>query len=406
MVDSVTQGPLGALQALRQQADSLWQGYIAHVTLNSDLQKHADIINDTTGKFSDADKIKAYTEVYDAERALSQQPSGEQPDAANQRAAFDSIIKDSIIGKAVIDGQRKLNTFVDADGRNWALGPDQKIFFDGLSNIEKQLPQFKSYQFDMAARVADEVRLSPEAQALLRAGAQQSDDASFLASFKQQNRKLDQQLTQAYQAAEASISLTPQLQQLADIINDRTGKYSDQAKVDAYTQATHSYYKLERSDLESSSWDPFVLQGTAPLGAAVQFRKFTAAVADSTVVSAVTDAGNKLSDFIKAHGGVEGDKESAQFFASLTPLEKLLEGYRDYGTPIAKLLAEDEARLKVLAQESPDQRSREQSAGSLEAEILFGVAGQPVSPSNRSSAGESNVAALPTASSDRLRMTV
>jgi hypothetical protein len=109
---------------------------------------------------------------------------------------------------------------------------------------------------------------------------------------------------------------------------------------------------------------------------------------------------------LKAHGGVEGDTESAQFFASLSPLEKLLPGYRDDGTPIAKLIDQNEARLKVLAEENPDQRSQQQSAVLLEAEILFGTAGQPVSPSTRSSPGPSNIAAVPTASSDWLRITV
>src|SRR5260221_14041008 len=89
------------------------QGYYADVALNSDLQQRADIINDTTGKYSDTDKIKAYTEVYDAVRAVYSQQSAANPDAVTQQRAFDLTIKDSIIGKAVIDGTRKQDAFYE-----------------------------------------------------------------------------------------------------------------------------------------------------------------------------------------------------------------------------------------------------------------------------------------------------
>ncbi len=386
MVDSISQAPIATLQQLRQEGDSLMQGYYAHVALNSDLQQRADIINDTTGKYSDTDKIKAYTEVYDAVHAAYSQRSGANPDAVTQQRAFDLTIKDSIIGKAVIDGTRKQDAFTNVHGSIGVESADRRIFFDGLSDVQKQLPQFNYYpSASRAATYVIQVTLSPEAQALLRAGAQPSDAASFLASYRQQSTKLNQQWAQAYQAAEASITLTPQLQQLADIINDRTGKYSDQAKVDAYTQATGSYDKVRSAHEESSSSDPLHLEPTAPLESELQFKKFMATIASSTVATAVEDAGNKYFDFIKTHSGADGDTPFAQLYASLTPLERLLPGYKDFGTPLSKLIEQTAVKVKALAQQDPRQRVQQEDAAMLEAEILFGAASQKVSADGRSS---------------------
>jgi hypothetical protein len=406
MVDSISQAPIATLQQLRRESDSLTQGYYAHVALNSDLQQRADIINDTTGKYSDTDKIKAYTEVYDAVRAISSQQSGANPDATTQQRAFDLTIRDSIIGKAVIDGTRKQSTFFDVRDGARSEGFNRQGFFDNLSDVQKQLPQFKIYQSGATASAGFQVTLSPEAQALLRAGAEPSDAASFLASYRQQSTQLGQQWAQAYQAAEASISLTPQLQQLADIINDRTGKYSDQAKVDAYTQATSSYDKVRNAHEESSSSDPLHLEPPAPLETDLQFKKFMATIASSTVATAVEDAGNKYFDFIKTHSGADGDTPFAQLYASLTPLERLLPGYKDFGTPLSKLIEQTAVKAKALAQQDPRQRVQEEDAALLGAEILFGAASQKVSADGRSSAGAFNTAAAQTALPDWLHITV
>jgi hypothetical protein len=406
MVDSISQAPIATLQQLRRESDSLTQGYYAHVALNSDLQQRADIINDTTGKYSDTDKIKAYTEVHDAVRAVYSQQSAANPDAVTQQRAFDLTIKDSIIGKAVIDGTRKQDAFTNAHGSIGVESADRRIFFDGLSDVQKQLPQFNFYPSAAKAGTYVQVTLSPEAQALLRAGTEPSDAASFLASYQQQSTKLGQQWAQAYQVAEASITLTPQLQQLADIINDRTGKYSDQAKVDAYTQATSSYDKVRSAHEESSSSDPLHLEPTAPLESELQFKKFTATIASSTVATAVEDAGNKYFDFIKAHSEADGDTPFAQLYASLTPLERLLPGYKDFGTPLSKLIEQSAVKTKALAQQDPRQRVQQEDAALLEAEILFGEASQKVSANGRSSAGAFNTATAQTAPQDWLQITV
>src|ERR1700730_12530508 len=142
MLDAVTQAPIATVQNLAKQEDSLQQSLYAHIILNADLQARADIIIDTTGKYSDADKIKAYTDVYNADHALSDNPStGEGGDASLQRQAFDRAIKDSTIGKAIIDGNLKKYAYNRGLGNWYGVGGNEKgdaAFFNSLSDLQKQ----------------------------------------------------------------------------------------------------------------------------------------------------------------------------------------------------------------------------------------------------------------------------
>jgi hypothetical protein len=403
MVDSIEQTAIAALQQIRQQACSITQSYYSHVTLNADLQARADIINDPTGKYSDTDKIKAYTEIYQAEYALRCQNIGEDQEQGTQGRAFNFAIKDSLIGKAVIDGEIKVGA-ITAD--HISIGPDnakRESFFNSLSDIQKQLPQFSVYNSAAANSAYVEVTVSPEAIALFRAGGSPSENASLVASYRQQIAVVNAQGAQAERAAEASVGLSSQLQQLADIINDRSGMYTDQAKVDAYIQATNSYRNLGSGHDEASSSDPFHFDQAVPLEAELQFRNFTAAIANSTVVAAVADAGKKYYDFIRTHN-TNGNTPFAELYASLTPLERLLPFFRDCGTPVSKLI-EATAAQTALAQKDPRLNTQGKSAAMLEAEILFGAPPQKVS-AGPSLAGAVNTAAAQTAAPGRLQLTV
>ena len=110
-----------------------------------------------------------------------------------------------------------------------------------------------------------------------------------------------------------------------------------------------------------------------------------ATIASSTVATAVEDAFKKYFDFIKTHSGADGDTPFAQLYASLTPLERLLPGYKDFGTPLSKLIEQTAVKVKALAQQDPRQRVQQEDAAMLEAEILFGAASQKVSADGRSS---------------------
>jgi hypothetical protein len=109
MVSTVVQTPVAAYQQLIENQKNAYERTIAGVTLNSDLQHLADIINDTSGTYSQADKVAAYTKEYDtfAGSDLATHSSPANADQRVQHVKFDTVIADSEIGQAVIDGKKK-----------------------------------------------------------------------------------------------------------------------------------------------------------------------------------------------------------------------------------------------------------------------------------------------------------
>jgi hypothetical protein len=62
-----------------------------------------------------------------------------------------------------------------------------------------------------------------------------------------------------------------------------------------------------------------------------------------------------------------------KLFASLTPMEQLLSGYKDLKTPFLKLLQEGMARDQAIRNETLSLFTQQQSDAALAAEILIGT---------------------------------
>jgi hypothetical protein len=261
------------------------------VTLNADLQHLAGIINDTTGTYSQADKIAAYTTEYDTflGSSLSKQSSPANADQRMQHAKFDTAIAGSEIGQAVIDGKEKLVAFQATQA---AYAPDsQTKFYADLSDLQKQLPDFLLYGPDAVSRaqVKDEITLSATAQSLFRGTAKTAQQADA----EQEAARLTAQAPQARQAAIDSTTLSPGLQSLVAIIYNAGGTSSAQDQVNAYEKATSAFGNLPKTAQQSAE-DPFEISGGVSLSVEIaselQNVKFTQAVEWAPVVAAVDDA--------------------------------------------------------------------------------------------------------------------
>jgi len=373
MVSTVAQTPVTAYQELLQNAQSAYQQRVAGVTLNSDLQHLADIINDTNGTYSQADKVAAYTKEYDT-FAGSDRTRGSSPVNADQwpqHVKFDTVIANSEIGQAVIDGKKKYvalqqsQTWYDAD---W-----ETKFYASHSDLQKQLPDFVLYGPDAAFRsqIKDEITLSSSAQSLFRGTARTAQEATA----EQEVAQITAHTPQAYKAALDSTTLSPELQGLVTIINNVGGQYSAQDQVNAYTEATNALENLPKTPQQIGD-DPFMIIGGVSFAANLHYEKFSQMIQGSAVVAAENDGIQKAHDAIAAGGDFLDTSSREKFFSTLTPMQQLLPRFKDLNTPFLKLLQEGAAKTMAIRNEAPSLFTQQQSAGALEAEILFSAVPQ------------------------------
>jgi hypothetical protein len=144
--------------------------------------------------------------------------------------------------------------------------------------------------------------------------------------------------------------------------------------VDAYTQARESFGRLQNIAVAGAD-DPLRVDYKASVAETLQRDKFEQIISGSDIGQAEASAGAKRQAFETAHGplGPGTDALKKQLYDSLSPLEKLLPGYKDLGTPLIKLMEQSAAKLKALRSEASSQLAHEQDARVIEAELLFGA---------------------------------
>jgi hypothetical protein len=171
-------------QAQPQTTQPLWdyertQAILQSTELDPDLQKLADIINDTSGTYSNSAKVSAYTKAFSSfSETTTEQRDGRSFITVTevrgaQKEKFDDVIKNSAIGKALENGFQALSSFEADQGLN--NDTDRFKFFSKLSDVQKQLPQFQDFGTPLSvlfqrAELQDRrdiVSLSPTAQLLL-----------------------------------------------------------------------------------------------------------------------------------------------------------------------------------------------------------------------------------------------
>src|SRR5260221_2254743 len=360
-------------QQLIQNQENAYQQQVAGVTLNSDLQHLADIINDTSGTYSQADKVAAYTKEYDtfAGSDLATHSSPANADQRVQHVKFDTVIADSEIGQAVIDGKQKYAALQQS--QTWYDPNWETKFYASLSGLQKQLPEFVVYGPDAAFRsqIKDEITLSSSAQSLFRGTATTAQEATA----EQEAAQITAQLPQAYKAALDNTTLSPELQRLVTIINNVGGQYSAQDQVNAYTEATNTLGNLPKTPQQIGE-DPFGIIGGVSFAANLHYEKFSQMIQGSAVVAAENDGIQKAHDAVAARRGFFDTSSPAQIFSTLTPMEQLLPRFKDLDTAFSKLLQEGAAKTMAIRNEAPSLFTQQQSAAALEAEILFSAVPQ------------------------------
>jgi hypothetical protein len=179
MVSAVAQTPAQSTQPV---SDTLAiQAALQKTTLNPDIQKFADIINDTSGKYSDTEKVNAYTSArnsfystrtyFRADGLLVREESATQQQTL-QSLKFDNAIGNSDIGKAAAAGDQIVSSFEKTQGING--DSDRFQLFAKFSDLQKKLPQFKDFgtplevlfQQTALREQQDIISLSKEAQLL------------------------------------------------------------------------------------------------------------------------------------------------------------------------------------------------------------------------------------------------
>jgi hypothetical protein len=363
----------GRAQKLIQNQENAYERTIAGVTLNSDLQHLADIINDTSGTYSQADKVAAYTKEYDtfAGSDLATHSSPANADQRVQHVKFDTVIADSEVGQAVIDGKKKYVALQQS--QTWYDPNWETKFYASLSDLQKQLPDFVLYGPDAAFRsqIKDEITLSSSAQSLFRGTATTAQEATA----EQEAAQTTAQLPQAYKAALDSTTLSPELQRLVTIINNVGGQYSAQDQVNAYTEATNTLENLPKTPQQIGE-DPFGIIGGVSFAANLHYEKFSQMIQGSAVVAAENDGIQKVRDAQAAGGDFLDTSSREKFFSTLTPMQQLLPRFKDLNTPFLKLLQEGAAKTMAIRNEAPSLFTQQQSAAALEAEILFSAVPQ------------------------------
>lgn len=319
MVSAVASAMPNTYEQYVQAAQAAEKNQVANTTMNADLQNLANVINDTTGTYSDADKVKAYTKEYNADFASRSNGNSQSRAERLQHEAFLAAIEGSSIASAVTSGQSKLTAYERSQYWGMAEGPSH--FAASLTDLEKQLPQFSLLIESADAQQAqwhDQVTLSPEAKALLRAtGPVPEWQGPHLSS---------EQVDALRQSEIANTELTPNLQKIANILNDATGTYSQSQKIAAYRDYFNAGQFLGT-------------HGGANATEILQQDKFEQVVGGSEIWQAAQDGQAKQRAFGTAHGW-NSDQEKAQFFGSLSDLQKQLPDFYWASKPLSELMKE------------------------------------------------------------------
>src|SRR5260221_11202142 len=114
---------------------------LANTVLNPDLQNLADIINDKSGKYSDADKVKAYLEEHTGYAAIQAKASSTQ---IQQEQAFRYNIQGSSIASAIAGAEHKVFQWQRVSV--WSDETARSQLWASLSDVQKQLPQIQIWK--------------------------------------------------------------------------------------------------------------------------------------------------------------------------------------------------------------------------------------------------------------------
>jgi hypothetical protein len=175
------------------------------------------------------------------------------------------------------------------------------------------------------------------------------------------------------------MTLSSGLQQLADTINDTSGKQSDAQRIDPYSQAYNAVTSFVTSEYGITHEQ------------SLEWEKFQRVIADSDIGKAAAGGELQLNGFESRHAGIEGSQRG-EFYASLSSLQKKLPQFTDLGRSFDDLMKE-----KAIAVRNLESYRQHQDAALLEAQILFG--------SNRD-AGISDSASSKSASPNRVGISV
>jgi hypothetical protein len=328
------------------QYNQVHQLALANTVLNPDLQNVADIINDKSGKYSDSDKLKAYLQEYTGYAAIQAKASSTQ---IQQEQAFRYNIQGSSIALAIADAEHKVFQWQRVSV--WSDETARSQLWASLSDVQKQLPQIQNWKPAEASSgaasslpIQDPVTISATAQSLFRGEGstiriQQLSGAQWDALAEQDVH---------------NTTLAPGLQGLADIINDRSGKYSDADKVGAYTRAYNALTSLLTTQESGITHE----QG-------MQYDRFREVIASSAIGEAANGGALKLSAFESAHGGIEGSNRGT-FYAGLSDLEKQLPEFKNLGRSLGDLIKEN-------AVGDPKAYLQRGDRALSEAQLLFGT---------------------------------
>jgi hypothetical protein len=339
---------------------------LANTVLNPDLQNLADIINDKSGKYSDADKVKAYLEEHTGYAAIQAKASSTQ---IQQEQAFRYNIQGSSIASAIAGAEHRVFQWQRVSV--WSDETARSQLWASLSDVQKQLPQIQIWKPAEASSGAapssptqDPVTISATARSLFRG------EGSAI-----QIQQLSGAQWDALAAQEVhNTTLAPGLQRLAAIINDGSGTYSDRDKVNAYTQAYSAYTSFlttQEGGVIQEQWQ--------------QYAKFQEVIANSAIGEAANCGALKLSAFESAHGGIEGS-DRGTFYASLSDLEKQLPEFKSLGRSLADLIKEAAVGdLKAYLQRG--------DRALAEAQLLFGT--NPTTAEGQASGSASTPSAAP-----------
>jgi hypothetical protein len=148
-----------------------------------------------------------------------------------------------------------------------------------------------------------------------------------------------------YEATQAVLQktvLNPTNQKYADIINDRSGHYSESEKIDAYKRALNSF-SVTRTFRRDDGL--LTTEVSATQEQSLQALKFDDVIGNSDIGKAVTEGNQILSSFERTQG-INGDSDRFQLFAKFSDLEKKLPQFKDFGTPLEVLFEQTAKRVQ------------------------------------------------------------
>ncbi len=319
---------------------------LANTVLNPDLQNLAETINDKSGKYSDADKLKAYLEEHAGYAAIQGRATAAE---SGQDQRFRLEIQGSSIASAIADAEHKVFQWQRVS--EWSDETARSRLWASLSDVQKQLPQVQTWRPAEASSgaassspIQDPVTISATAQSLFRG------EGSTIRIQQLSGAQWDALAAQEVH----NTTLAPGLQRLAEIINDRTGSYSDAEKIGAYTRA----YNALTSFLTTQ-------EGGITHDQGLQYDKFREVIAGSDVGQAAADGTLKLWSYEGSHGGIQGTQQY-EFYGSLSALQKQLPEFKNFGRSLAELMKENAVGdLKAYL--------RRGDRALAEAQLLFGT---------------------------------